>query len=1084
MAVKSLGKAVKATAEKVKGKLAPTAVAMGLMAPSEESEAAYIPLKAFAEGSEAAQALFKKAQKRIDEGADTRPNGELYQEMGVYKSEDGDYKVDVAELRARNQQQMSAIGTFAEDLDFYLKSGVARSKKFEFPITRYLTEDSPIFEYFPDLKDAKVTVAPRSTDSDNAYSSLGFYRRRDVDGKPKIVVTIPKQLNLDPEGGLDRRQGDGSWLPEDKLYWDEVFGAFATLIHEFQHHIQTVKKSANTGYNRRSVDRADLQGLRQEYDYAVERLSKLEKGDPGYETHRRMAQNMEDMAYDTYGPEMKEEFRKASPEKRTEMTLQVLNDFKTGLLSKDSILPHGIYIRELGEAEARSSGLKALIPEGSERKAIGVFYPKNYTNPLGYVSRPSDIDVNDRLTNEMVLTRVTPAPESPVRHGQLKPVSEFDFEDYPEPKVVQDYINKGSDGKGAAAVVGTGVAAGLASPPSEAFVSEIGEKTGLFEDATPTPSLFDVEGVVDNLGISNTFLLDLLVPRTKPYDLISNTPVVGEAMMATDAIDSSFGDYLRGEGTEAGQRIRKNADEDDLVTDMRQGGGLETQAGKEMEDKNPNKPIPEKADINKDGEIQGWEKARHEAIMKTEKKKTAMYEGGMMADPFAPLQVVIGIDEESGNEVPAGSKAVEVRDDIPAMLSEGEYVVPADVVRYHGLKTFEEMRSEAKCALGLMAQHDRISMVDDETKEPIEYDIEEKDAPEVEEAEVKVIEAAEGTDVQASPVASTFYQLRYITDPVTGETRMTYVDPTTGLEVTPETFDVSKADRYSIENILGRETSTEEVEEEDEAEDEPKEAESTLGTQEVFPLKSDEQGDGPSGQRMTRDLGNNYGYTMEGLGQKVGFYAGPFGAAMKFADNVNNAGAISAARKDLGLEPLGFLEELGAGFTGEYNDGYVGIQNFDGDEYHISLSGDEKEIDGKTVPTTTPRDMQVITGDRLVDAGKVDAGTGGMGPSYSGPRAGDSQDEPDSEPSTPSSSGVGLGGFGDSYDPNYGEESFGYDPVGDSISDFDYSVSENDFAEMAEKEVRDEDREETFSMFNKGGTVSRKNKPRVAMMKY
>lgn len=32
-----------------------------------------------------------------------------------------------------------------------------------------------------------------------------------------------------------------------------------------------------------------------------------------------------------------------------------------------------------------------------------------------------------------------------------------------------------------------------------------------------------------------------------------------------------------------------------------------------------------------------------------------------------------------------GSLAKEVRDDIPAQLSEGEYVVPADVARYYGI---------------------------------------------------------------------------------------------------------------------------------------------------------------------------------------------------------------------------------------------------------------------------------------------------------------------------------------------------------------------------------------------------------------
>ena len=60
-----------------------------------------------------------------------------------------------------------------------------------------------------------------------------------------------------------------------------------------------------------------------------------------------------------------------------------------------------------------------------------------------------------------------------------------------------------------------------------------------------------------------------------------------------------------------------------------------------------------------------------------------MNEGGVLADD--------GVDRDpvSGNEVPSGSMAKEVRDDVPAMLSEGEYVVPADVVRYHGIDKFE-----------------------------------------------------------------------------------------------------------------------------------------------------------------------------------------------------------------------------------------------------------------------------------------------------------------------------------------------------------------------------------------------------------
>ena len=57
------------------------------------------------------------------------------------------------------------------------------------------------------------------------------------------------------------------------------------------------------------------------------------------------------------------------------------------------------------------------------------------------------------------------------------------------------------------------------------------------------------------------------------------------------------------------------------------------------------------------------------------------------------------VDPVSGNEVPAGALPEEVRDDVPAMLSEGEYVVPADVLRYYGVKFFEDLRNEAKMGL-------------------------------------------------------------------------------------------------------------------------------------------------------------------------------------------------------------------------------------------------------------------------------------------------------------------------------------------------------------------------------------------------
>lgn len=60
------------------------------------------------------------------------------------------------------------------------------------------------------------------------------------------------------------------------------------------------------------------------------------------------------------------------------------------------------------------------------------------------------------------------------------------------------------------------------------------------------------------------------------------------------------------------------------------------------------------------------------------------------------------VDPISGNDVPVGSTQEEVRDDIPAQLSEGEFVFPADVVRYWGLETLMKMRQEAKAGLKMM----------------------------------------------------------------------------------------------------------------------------------------------------------------------------------------------------------------------------------------------------------------------------------------------------------------------------------------------------------------------------------------------
>ena len=116
-----------------------------------------------------------------------------------------------------------------------------------------------------------------------------------------------------------------------------------------------------------------------------------------------------------------------------------------------------------------------------------------------------------------------------------------------------------------------------------------------------------------------------------------------------------------------------------------------------------------------------------------------MEEGGLTDDGT-------NMDPVSGNEVPPGSMAEEVRDDIPAQLSEGEYVVPADVVRFYGVKFFEDLRSEAKRGLMDMEANGRIG------GEPVAMTIDNQTGGELTPEELAALEQitgmAMGGDVQ------------------------------------------------------------------------------------------------------------------------------------------------------------------------------------------------------------------------------------------------------------------------------------------------------------------------------------------------
>jgi len=87
------------------------------------------------------------------------------------------------------------------------------------------------------------------------------------------------------------------------------------------------------------------------------------------------------------------------------------------------------------------------------------------------------------------------------------------------------------------------------------------------------------------------------------------------------------------------------------------------------------------------------------------------------------LAVVIGMEpsyEEASKgtpqDPPPGATADEVKDDQHVLLSEGELVVPANVVRYHGLGLYEGLRRDALQGLGEMEQSGQVEYVNDEPK--------------------------------------------------------------------------------------------------------------------------------------------------------------------------------------------------------------------------------------------------------------------------------------------------------------------------------------------------------------------------------
>lgn len=91
-----------------------------------------------------------------------------------------------------------------------------------------------------------------------------------------------------------------------------------------------------------------------------------------------------------------------------------------------------------------------------------------------------------------------------------------------------------------------------------------------------------------------------------------------------------------------------------------------------------------------------------------QKYKPKYAKGGEVMEPAL-------VDPVSGNEIPPGGTPEGVRDDVDAKLSEGEFVIPQNVVDFYGMEFFEGIINKAKEKLG-----DDSLMVHEEEEEMLE----------------------------------------------------------------------------------------------------------------------------------------------------------------------------------------------------------------------------------------------------------------------------------------------------------------------------------------------------------------------------
>lgn len=156
-----------------------------------------------------------------------------------------------------------------------------------------------------------------------------------------------------------------------------------------------------------------------------------------------------------------------------------------------------------------------------------------------------------------------------------------------------------------------------------------------------------------------------------------------------------------------------------------------------------------------------------------EQMNRLMQEGGM-ADAGVAQEPV------TGNEVPPGALPSEVRDDVPVQLSEGEYVVPADVLRFFGVRFFEDLRNQAKQGMAEMQSNGRIGGASVDSN-----GVPAQDDDELTPEEEQMLQAAMGSQEAPTGMAEggvvPFDRSKFTLSDTSGRESRKYIDPTTGV---------------------------------------------------------------------------------------------------------------------------------------------------------------------------------------------------------------------------------------------------------------------------------------------------------------